>query len=189
MRVQAQEPTPRSNTANPGERGFSAPRKAATVLRLLRGESLELLSRELGVTAATLAGWRDDFLAGGQAALKSRPADDRDEEIARLRAKVRVVPMSPRVRTLLAHDFALQKAFPAKTRRAQDIVRAVADRAGITRDVSPHVLRHTFATTTLQKGISLPTVQKILGHDRLQTTAISLNFTDVPFQDEFERKW
>ena len=57
-------------------------------LRLLRGESLELLSRELGVTAATLAGWRDDFLAGGQAALKSRPADDRDDEIARLRAKV-----------------------------------------------------------------------------------------------------
>jgi transposase len=40
------------------------------------------------VTAATLAGWREDFLAGGQAALKSRPADDRDEEIARLRAKV-----------------------------------------------------------------------------------------------------
>jgi transposase-like protein len=78
-----------SNPTNPGERGrFSAPRKAATVLRLLRGESLELLARELGVTAATLSGWRDDFLAGGQAALKSRPADDRDEEIARLRAKV-----------------------------------------------------------------------------------------------------
>ena len=77
-----------SNTANPGERGrFSAPRKAATVL-LLRGESLELLARELGVTAATLAGWRDDFLAGRQAALKTRPADGRDDEIARLRAKV-----------------------------------------------------------------------------------------------------
>jgi transposase-like protein len=78
-----------SNNTNPGERGhFSAPRKAATVLRLLRGESLELLSRELGVTAATLAGWRADFLAGGQGALKSRPVDDSDEEIARLRAKV-----------------------------------------------------------------------------------------------------
>jgi transposase-like protein len=78
-----------SNTPNPSERGrFSAPHKAATVLRLLRGESLELLSRELGVTAATLAGWCDDFLAGGQAALKSRPAYDRDEEIARMRAKV-----------------------------------------------------------------------------------------------------
>ena len=78
-----------SNTTNPGERGrFSSRRKTATVLRLLRGEDLELVSRELGVTAATLSGWRDDFLAGGQAALKSRPADDRDEEIARLRAKV-----------------------------------------------------------------------------------------------------
>ena len=105
------------------------------------------------------------------------------------RAKVRVVPMSPRVRTLLEHQFALEKAFPVQVRRAQDIVKAVADRAGIVRDVSPHILRHTFATTALQKGISLPTVQKILGHDRLATTAIYLNFTDVPIQDEFERKW
>src|SRR4051812_33831858 len=65
------------------------------------------------------------------------------------RAKVCVVPTSPRVRTLLEHHFALEKAFPVKVRRAQDIVRAVADRARITRDVSPHILRHTFATTAL----------------------------------------
>ena len=77
------------HTSNSDDRGrFSARRKTETVLRLLRGEDLELLSRELGVTAATLSTWRDDFLAGGQAALKSRPADDRDDEIARLRAKV-----------------------------------------------------------------------------------------------------
>jgi transposase len=67
---------------------FSARRKTEAVLRLLRGEDLETISRELGVTAATLAAWREDFLAGGQAALKSRPADDRDDEIARLRAKI-----------------------------------------------------------------------------------------------------
>jgi integrase/recombinase XerD len=64
----------------------------------------------------------------------------------------------------------------------------VADRAGITRAMSPHVLRHTFATTALRRGISLPTVQKNLGHDRLATTAVYLSFTDVPTQDEFERK-
>jgi hypothetical protein len=67
---------------------FSARRKTEAVLRLLRGEDLETLSRELGVTAAALSGWRDSFLDGGTAALKSRPADDRDEEIARLRSKV-----------------------------------------------------------------------------------------------------
>jgi integrase/recombinase XerD len=88
------------------------------------------------------------------------------------KTKVRVVPMSSRVRALLEHHFALEKAFPVKTRRAQDIVKAVANRAEITKDVSPYVLRHTFATMALQKGISLPTVQKILGHDSLQTTAI-----------------
>src|SRR5262249_50556111 len=76
-------------TSHSDDRGrFSAKRKTDAVLRLLRGEDLELVSRELGVTAATLSGWRDDFLAGGQAALKSRPADDRDAGIARLRAKV-----------------------------------------------------------------------------------------------------
>jgi integrase/recombinase XerD len=105
------------------------------------------------------------------------------------KTKVRVVPMSNRVRVLMEHYFALEKAFPVKTRRAQDIVKRVANRAGITKDVSPHVLRHTFATTALQKGISLPTVQKILGHENLQTTAIYLNFTNVHIQDEFERKW
>jgi putative transposase len=40
------------------------------------------------VTAATLAQWRDQFLAGGQAAVRSRPTDARDEELARLRAKI-----------------------------------------------------------------------------------------------------
>src|SRR5919199_4574510 len=56
-----------SNEGNPGlGRGgrMSRPRKTAAVLRLLRGEDLELVSRSLGGTAATLSGWRDEFLAG-----------------------------------------------------------------------------------------------------------------------------
>ena len=69
-------------------RRMSARRKQAAVLRLLRGEDLELVSRELGVTAAELSGWRDQFLAAGEASLKSRPADARDAEIGRPQAKV-----------------------------------------------------------------------------------------------------
>jgi transposase len=57
---------------------FSARRKTEAVLRLLRGEELEILSRELGVTAATLATWRETFLAAGEAGLKTRQADHRD---------------------------------------------------------------------------------------------------------------
>ena len=103
-----------SSAPNSGERGrFSSQRKSATVLRLLRGEDLELVSRELGVTAATLSGWRDDFLASGQAALKSRPTDDRDDEIARLRAKVGELTMD---NELLLHRCRADRPF-APTRR------------------------------------------------------------------------
>ncbi len=79
----------KSTKTDSRDRGrFSARRKTEAVVRLLRGEDLETVSRELGVTAATLSAWRDAFLDGGRAALKSRPADDRDEVIARLQAKV-----------------------------------------------------------------------------------------------------
>jgi transposase len=68
-------------------------RRISAVLRLLRGEDLEILSRELGVTAATLAAWRETFLAAGEASLKTRQADHRDEEAQRLKAKVGEVMM------------------------------------------------------------------------------------------------
>ena len=77
------------------ERGrWSSRRKMEVVLRILRGETLDALSRELGVTAATLAQWRDQFLAGGQAAVRSRPTDARDEDLARLRAKIGELTMA-----------------------------------------------------------------------------------------------
>ena len=72
-----------------GERGrWSSRRKTEVVLRVLRGEDLDTLSRELKVTAGAIAQWREQFLAGGQAAVKSRPADERDDELGRLRAKI-----------------------------------------------------------------------------------------------------
>ena len=78
-----------TGAAGPGRGGrMSRRRKRDAVLRLLRGEDLEAVSRALGVTAARLSGWRDAFLAAGEASLKTRPADGRDAEIGRLKAKV-----------------------------------------------------------------------------------------------------
>jgi hypothetical protein len=79
---------PSSKTDSQDRGRFSANRKTDAVLRLLRGEDLDTLSRELGVVAATLSSWGGAFLDGGKASLKSRPADDRDELVARLQAKV-----------------------------------------------------------------------------------------------------
>jgi len=67
---------------------MTAARKRSAVLRLLRGESLDILTRELQVTAADLSDWRDKFLGAGEASLKSQPRDGRDAEIRRLKSKV-----------------------------------------------------------------------------------------------------
>jgi transposase len=71
-----------------GRGRWSAKRKYAAVLRVLRGEDLETLSRELGVTAAALSGWRDQFLEGGAANLKVREVDVDNEETQRLKSLV-----------------------------------------------------------------------------------------------------
>jgi transposase len=58
------------------------------VLELLRGADLESTSRKHRVTLATLSDWRERFLAGGEATLKSRGIDTEDEEIKRLKSVV-----------------------------------------------------------------------------------------------------
>jgi transposase len=78
-----------SGAAAPGRGGrMSRQRKSAAVLRLLRGEDLETVSRGLGVTAATLSGWREAFLAAGEAALSTKPVSGEELESGRLKAKL-----------------------------------------------------------------------------------------------------
>jgi integrase/recombinase XerD len=104
-------------------------------------------------------------------------------------SKKRVVPMSRRIQPLLEHYFALHDKWFVGPRQVQKIVKNVANKAKLTQQVTPHILRHTFATLALQKGISLAAVQKALGHDRLATTAIYLNLTDAHVAEEFHQKW
>jgi hypothetical protein len=76
------EPTGRNDreaAGGPPQR-CSAKRKLRAVSRLLRGEPLEVVARELNVTAARLSEWRDRALLAAEAALKERERDDRDDE-------------------------------------------------------------------------------------------------------------
>ena len=67
---------------------LSRQRKREAVLRLLRGEDLEIVSRSLGITAATLSGWEQAFLAAGEASLATRPTSGEELESERLKAKL-----------------------------------------------------------------------------------------------------
>ena len=89
MRKQVEESVATGAAAGRGRGGrFSAGRKREVVMRLLRGEDLESVSRAVGITAARAAHWRAQFLAAGQAGLKSRAPDARDEDHRRLQAKI-----------------------------------------------------------------------------------------------------
>ena len=117
------DPSERAHHAGAGgstperRRRMSARRKQDAVLRLLRGEDLELLARRLGVTAAELSGWREAFLAGGEASLKCRPADARDDEIGRLKEKVGDLTMANEL--LEAKIERLETARPLARRRSR----------------------------------------------------------------------
>ena len=73
---------------------FSAQRKLAAVQRHLRGEALEMVSRELNVPAHRLSQWRDRVLEAGMSALKEQERDALDDEIARLKAKISDITMA-----------------------------------------------------------------------------------------------
>ncbi|QSQ11211.1 hypothetical protein [Myxococcus landrumensis] len=75
------------NQDKTAERGrFSGKRKTEAVLLLLKGDELNALSREFGVTAAVPSEWRERFLAGAEVSLKSRGPKPADNGVLRLKA-------------------------------------------------------------------------------------------------------
>lgn len=73
--------------------------------------------------------------------------------------------------------------YPLTTRSVERIVRDYAIFCGISRKVTPHVLRHSFATNLLGNGADIRAVQKMLGHANISTTQIYTHVTDKELKE------
>jgi integrase/recombinase XerD len=104
------------------------------------------------------------------------------------RGKRRMVPLTVRAKRLLELHFSTNDRIGFSTRTAQRIVKRVANRAMITKPVTPHVLRHTFAVNCVKQSVSTASLKKILGHDKLETTEIYLNICPEDALTEFFQK-
>jgi len=100
--------------------------------------------------------------------------------------KTRIVPMSPRLLTELREYWKTVRSpkylFPGKTfdvplspTTIQKMFKVAAQKAGIVKDVSPHTLRHSYATGLLEAGVDLLTISRLLGHASFSTTMIYLH--------------
>jgi integrase/recombinase XerC len=71
-------------------------------------------------------------------------------------------------------------------KHAREIFRAFVTSSGIKKKVTPHVMRHAFATHLLEHGANLTTVQRQLGHKNLATTSIYLHVSPASIREDYE---
>lgn len=106
--------------------------------------------------------------------------------------KIRVVFLSDRAKQALKKylprrgDIDDERLFALTPRSIERMIHTYAVKAGISKKVTPHVLRHAFATDLLQNGADLRSVQSLLGHANISTTQIYTHFTDRQLREVHE---
>ena len=87
------------------------------------------------------------------------------------------------------HLFVNQKNHTLTSRYVQYMIKEYAQKAGIKRRVTPHILRHSFATHLLKNGVDIRAIQQLLGHSNLSTTQIYTSVDMHTLKDVYDDAW
>lgn len=83
--------------------------------------------------------------------------------------------------------FLTEDGRPLTASRIQKILERIGKKAGIKRRLSPHKLRHSYATVSLKNGANLDYVRRTLGHTDITTTEVYLELTDADVQQAHKK--
>ncbi len=112
--------------------------------------------------------------------------------VRRLGSNLKQVEKGARLRTHLGgrgagHLFETNRRLSYSPRRIQQIVKATAAGPKIRKRVYPHLLRHSVATTLLERGMPIDQIQKFLGHSKLETTQAYAGSTTEMIKESYRR--
>lgn len=140
----------------------------------LAGLTLDDLDLEGGTILVRGKGKKERLAILGQAAVKALRAWLLERE-----------NLLKRLRRTAWHVFINKNGTPLSTRGVRDLVRKYTLLAGLSGRITPHTLRHTFATHLLDRGADIRAVQELLGHASLATTQIYTHVTTRRLQDKY----
>jgi integrase/recombinase XerD len=72
-------------------------------------------------------------------------------------------------------------------RAVEDMIKKIADRAGFDKSIYPHLMRHSFATNNLNKGMNITTIQQLMGHESSSTTMIYAELSQENIKHEYRK--
>lgn len=185
-------------------RGFELPRRPSELPRYLTPEEVRAMIEvadnvrdRLIVSMLYSTGMRVSELV--RVRLSDVNLGERSIRVKGKGGKERVVFFDGKTRLLLEEYLREIRAdkylFPGKSGShlhyvtVERIVRALARAAGIKERVTPHVLRHSFATYSLMRGMDIREIQELLGHASLKTTQVYTHVVRKKLLEDYRRVW